>query len=229
MSSLRLYLIGYNSISLLGWTAVLALTLQHVFAGGADAALARARTLHASGVGAALYVVETASLLEVLHSALGWVRSPLAPTLLQVAARLIVLWGVTYQSAAARGCAGFALMTAAWASAELPRYGFYLAKLALPGGAPAWLTWLRYSLFLVLYPLGIAGEVLSLLAALPGARAGTVGLHLSLPNAHNVAFSYHVCLLVLLVLYIPGSPYMIGYMIKQRRRELAKGGEKKAE
>ncbi len=56
-------------------------------------------------------------------------------------------------------------------------------------------------------------------------------LSAELPNAHNVAFSYYYYLLVLLVLYVPGSPFMISHMWRQRRKELApkadkvKGGE----
>ena len=45
---------------------------------------------------------------------------------------------------------------------EVPRYAFYLNGLLGPGGQTGILFpifWLRYSLFAILYPTGISGEV----------------------------------------------------------------------
>ena len=217
MRPLTLYLVLYNALSLIGWTAVLSLTLAHVFLGDASGAFSRAASLHATGVGRLLYLVETASVLEIAHAALGWVRSPLATTSLQVCARLIVLWLVTARFPAAQADFGYALMAAAWASAELPRYAFYLAKLG-GGTPPRWLTLARYSCFIVLYPLGIAGEVREIWVSLPGA-----GEH-ALPGG----LSYFHFLVSLLVLYLPGSPIMISHMLAQRKKELAKMAEPKS-
>lgn len=49
----------------------------------------------------------------------------------------------------------------------LHRYPFYL----LGSNAPSFLVWLRYSAFLLLYPLGMASEVALLLHTLPEAKA----------------------------------------------------------
>ena len=48
-----------------------------------------------AAVGAQTALVQSAAALEVLHVLLGWVRSPLATTLMQVSSRLYLVWGVT--------------------------------------------------------------------------------------------------------------------------------------
>lgn len=66
-------------------------------------------------------------------------------------------------------------MAASWSAVEVPRYGFLLWKLLVDSDSkpkaagaakpeaeetnvPYFMLWLRYSLFMVLYPTGITGE-----------------------------------------------------------------------
>lgn len=73
------------------------------------------------------------------------------------------------------------------------RYPWYAASLA--GGAPGWLTWARYSAFLVLYPIGVVSEMWLLYRGLPAVRA--LRLHsMALPNWWNFAFDYSYFLVV---------------------------------
>lgn len=70
---------------------------------------------------------------------------------------------------------------------QVVRYPWYAVGLA--GGSPAWLTWARYSAFLILYPIGVVSEMWLLYAGLPAARERK--LHsFALPNAWNFAFDY---------------------------------------
>lgn len=41
--------------------------------------------------------IQTAAVLEILHSLLGWVRSPLTTTLMQVFSRVVLVWGIADQ------------------------------------------------------------------------------------------------------------------------------------
>ncbi len=54
-------------------------------------------------------------------------------------------------------------MLVAWAASEIVRYSYFVINLRRVGndrqGVYALLTWLRYNLFYVLYPLGIGSEV----------------------------------------------------------------------
>lgn len=55
-------------------------------------------------VGAQTAFVQTFALLEVVHSLLGWVRSPLHTTVMQVVSRLFLVWGVMEQFENVRSC-----------------------------------------------------------------------------------------------------------------------------
>ncbi|RYG55264.1 hypothetical protein EON66_05695 [archaeon] len=79
-----------------------------------------------------------------------------------VLSRLAVLWGIVHVAPPAQVHWAFALMAISWSLVEVPRYVFYLWKL-VSNSVPYWLLWVRYSLFIVLYPTGITGA--------PSARA----------------------------------------------------------
>lgn len=68
--------------------------------------LRRATTAYAA-VGPATAFVQTAAVLEVLHAWLGWVRSPVQTTLMQVSSRLFLVWGVTEQFEVVRSASLF--------------------------------------------------------------------------------------------------------------------------
>ena len=81
-----------------------------------------------------------------------------------------MLWLIVDLSPAAQASPALALCFCAWALVEPTRYSFYLVKLL--GLEPLYAhKWLRYSLFLVLYPAGILCEFGCLVYAFPGAAA----------------------------------------------------------
>lgn len=143
--------------------------------------------------------------------------SPLFPQF-PVLSRLAVLWFIMHVSTAAQASPALFLCTLSWSLVEVPRYSYYLYKLCDIEPFYAH-KWVRYSLFLVLYPTGIAGEIGNLLYALPGAAA--INVSPGPGNALNVAYNHQVFLAILLLLYIPGSPLMIGHMWKERCKQLA--------
>lgn len=110
---------------------------------------------------------------------------------------------------------GAGLMILSWSSVEVPRYAFYVAAL-LKGdatkGTPYPLFWLRYSLFAVLYPTGITGEVTVFLAA-----AGDDDF---VAMFGPVAVTFYA--MVLPVVYFFGSPFMIMNMAGNRKSAFKK-------
>lgn len=105
-----MYLVAYNLASLAGWAYVLYRLIDHlstmsssftwssIFPGHQQhrALLARASTSYAD-FGDVVRWVQTSALLEVVHVALGFVRSGLGTTASQVASRLILVWGILLQ------------------------------------------------------------------------------------------------------------------------------------
>jgi very-long-chain (3R)-3-hydroxyacyl-CoA dehydratase len=136
---------------------------------------------------------------------------------------MTVLWVFVHWSIAAQASPMMALCFAAWALVEPPRYLFYMVKQL--GYEPIYaLKWLRYSLFIPLYPLGIAGEVGCLVYAFPEASR----LDVDLPNQFNLVYSHAVMLGFLALLYLPGAPFMVLHMMKERRKQLGNLEKQKA-
>lgn len=107
-------------------------------------------------------------MLEVLHVALGLVRSGLGTTLAQVASRLVMVWGILLQFPQVQPSPIFSTMVLAWCIAEIVRYATY--ALALYDVKIYALEWLRYTLFYVLYPLGAGSEAYLIYSSIPWAK-----------------------------------------------------------
>jgi hypothetical protein len=96
----------------------------------------------------------------------GLVRSPVSTTALQVLSRIVLVWGVcdNFPSVPANSLF-YSSMLIAWSLTEVVRYGYFV--FALNGYIPGILTWLRYNLFFVLYPLGISSEMALVYKSIP--------------------------------------------------------------
>lgn len=77
---------------------------------------------------------------------------------MQIAGRSTVLWIVIENYASAASTPYYTFMVLAWSAADTIRYLYFATRL-VGGHQYRILSWLRYSAFYVLYPIGIAGEV----------------------------------------------------------------------
>ena len=215
------YLLAYNSISLFLWAIV---TLRTLF-------LIPTLVAHAKLFGllealqSLLAFTQTLALLEVVHSLVGLVRASPITTAMQVASRILLVWGIlarypqiiTKVNSWGRNEAGtptgqYALtgLLLAWGITECIRYGYFVYTLGL-GRVPSWLTWLRYNTFYVLYPLGISSECWL--------------IYLSLDPAAKKEPMYNMFLRVVLLIYVPGSYILYTHMMSQRKRVLKGKGK----
>lgn len=81
----------------------------------------------------------------------GLVRAPLFTTAMQVASRLLLVWGIGYAfPQTTRFSPAYSSMLLAWSVTEVIRYGYF--ALALSASVPRVWTWLRY-VSLSLFPL----------------------------------------------------------------------------
>ncbi|KAH8780258.1 tyrosine phosphatase-like protein [Diaporthe sp. PMI_573] len=197
------YLIGYNTISALLW----------IFVFGRTAALALSNGLSEvylyPSVRITVLLTQSLAALDVLHSIIGLVNAPVLTGFVQVAGRSTVLWLVieNYQSSAFSPFYG--LMVLAWSAADAIRYLYFATKL-IGGHQYSNLTWLRYSAFYILYPVGIASEV--------GVVYNTVSEAWKL-GYYSHAWAYIAAAL----LYIPAAPTLFNHMIRQRRKTFTAG------
>lgn len=172
-------------------------------------------------VGSKLKIVQTVALMEIVHATFGLVHSPVMTTTVQgasfpflfivVFSRVVLTWGYANACPDVQESLGVKLMVlrfkyeiqmmCSWSLVEVPRYLFYLVKLVnMP--MPKWLLFLRYNLFLVLYPTGITGEILTIYHSLPFIKQ-THLFSWELPNAWNFVFNFYQVSLFYLLLYIP--------------------------
>ncbi|XP_048561747.1 very-long-chain (3R)-3-hydroxyacyl-CoA dehydratase PASTICCINO 2A-like isoform X2 [Triticum urartu] len=188
----RLYLSAYNWVVFFGWAQVMCYAASALLESGHEAVYA--------AVERPLQFAQTAAFMEILHSILGFVRSPISTTLPQITGRLYITWGIL------------------WSFHEVIRYFFFGMKETF-GVAPYWLLWLRYSTFLVFYPTGIVSEVGLILVAMPFMK--TSRKYFMMPNKWNFSFNYHYELTLVTALIIPGFPYLFRYMVAKRKKVLS--------
>uniref|UniRef100_A0A061S9R7 Very-long-chain (3R)-3-hydroxyacyl-CoA dehydratase n=2 Tax=Tetraselmis sp. GSL018 TaxID=582737 RepID=A0A061S9R7_9CHLO len=82
----KAYLFSYNASLCCGWFYTLYVASKTYFSDGLSSVYPATEL--------PLKVVQTAALMEVLHSFFGLVRSPVFVTGMQVASRIWILWGV---------------------------------------------------------------------------------------------------------------------------------------
>ncbi|KIP05594.1 hypothetical protein PHLGIDRAFT_119693 [Phlebiopsis gigantea 11061_1 CR5-6] len=234
----KYYLVAFNTLSAIGWFFVLAGTVFHLVDGAAapgrfSATLAgvlglggaagfeqhvpaalvplvrRAATTYAA-VGRRTTLVQTLAVLEVVHSLLGWVRSPLATVSMQVASRLFVVWGINHFFPSTHVHPAYASMVLSWSLTEVIRYEFYACTLL--GAEPFPLLWLRYTTFYVLYPTGASSEAALIFSTLP-------------PFSDLAAWGLtDIARGALFCIWWPSLYVLYTHMMKQRRRVLGSAG-----
>ena len=93
-----LYLVAYNSACCVGWAVVWILTLASLYdsiVGQSIPPLQAAERVYAD-VALWLQISQTAALLEIVHAALGLVRSPVMVTAMQVMSRIVALVAIVF-------------------------------------------------------------------------------------------------------------------------------------
>ncbi|EUB60721.1 Very-long-chain (3R)-3-hydroxyacyl-CoA dehydratase hpo-8 [Echinococcus granulosus] len=205
-SSVSAYLAAYNFVQLLGWGFGLCL------------AVAPQNAAMKYSCEQVLQIFQTLAILEVFHACLRFVRSAPMTTAIQISSRLLILWGVLYMYPEVSVHVNFKkMMFVSWCLADFTRYLYYF--LSTFTAVPRLLTILRYSLFLVLYPTGITGEIALMWYSLSYA-APKPWINFPLPNILNFGFGTYELYLIFLLLYVPGSPVMYGHMLAQRKKIL---------
>lgn len=173
----NVYLIFYNLLQFFGWLAIL-------ITGRLDL----------------LMWFQTIQLLEVVHCMIGFVKSSAFQTFTQILSRIIIVWVALVPFPETRQTIGLGMILWAWPLAETTRYIYYalnLMKLNL-----YIVTWARYTFFIVLYPLGVSGELLILYKLMQLSK--TTGVYnFELPNQLNVSFYGDIAIIILILTYVP--------------------------
>lgn len=145
-------------------------------------------------------------------------------TFVQVFSRVFVTWAIVATFPESQICLGFPLLLLAWIITEIIRYAFY--ALNLIGIESSIIVWLRYTLFIVLYPMGVTGELWCTYTALT--RVGKERMFsIAMPNRMNFTFDFYVFLILLMLSYIPIFPQLYFHMFAQRKKIIGGANNKK--
>ncbi|GAA5829708.1 hypothetical protein JCM5353_005204 [Sporobolomyces roseus] len=212
------YLISYNLASALAWGYVLSLVIKHMSGedgytslkeatgvqGGVETLLKRASTAF-DHFGDKVQWVQTAAILEAVHSATRLVRSPLGTTVAQIASRLLIVWYVCVVYPTVPQTPFYVSMVTAWSFAEIIRYLHYATNL-MNVKVPI-LEWIRYTAFYILYPVGAGSEAALIYFSAAHARDkfGPLG---------------YFATIGLTMFWPPALAFMMSHMHVQRRKHL---------
>ncbi|KAF5290780.1 hypothetical protein FQA39_LY14623 [Lamprigera yunnana] len=204
------YLLAYNSLQTVGWTYLFFQFVQYYVSPKTSDSLY-------DTVKYTLLIFQNAAVLEIAHAYTKLVPSSPMITMQQIFSRVLVVCGVLTITDEAQQSHGLPLLLMAWSITEIIRYLYYVLNLL--SAVPHVLVWLRYTTFIVLYPVGVTGELLCIYSAQNELKR-TGMWTITLPNCLNFSFYYPYLLAAIMLLYIPLFPQMYLHMFVQRRKVL---------
>ncbi|CAG9804829.1 unnamed protein product [Chironomus riparius] len=211
----KVYLIFYNLFQFVGFTYVLTVMGIRYYRDGEES---MPGTYEA--VGNAFKFIQLLQYLEVMHPIFGYTKGGALMPFIQVTGRNFILFAMLeYEPRMLTKPVVFYLFIV-WASIEIVRYPYYLTQLfKFEIGI---LTWLRYSMWIPLYPLGVLCEGIIILRNIPYFEE-TKRLSIEMPNKLNWTFHMPTFLyLYLTFLILPGIIFIMSHMQKIRAKKLGR-------
>nr|AKM76683.1 protein-tyrosine phosphatase-like protein [Pelargonium dichondrifolium] len=211
----NLYLFLYNSLQFFGWALALFRVLSSFLL---------TKSIHGAyaSAGELICFLQTAAFLEVIHGAIGLVPSGALLPLMQWGGRTHFLLAIVRGITEVQELPSVFITFLAWSLSEIIRYPHY--ALSCLGHCPSWITYLRYTAFIVLFPIGVGpGEMWLMYQALPYIKAK----HLYGDSFLGLPISYYNFVQVVLLCYPFLWLKLYVHLFKQRKSKLSKRHEKK--
>ena len=211
--------LAYNVVQTAAWGYCAVLLDNGIRWGVFDAGVLASRTWPA--VGAAVVFAQSIALIEPVLCLAGVIKSNVFTVCMQLLVRNIVLLLAVNRHAELQEHVAVFLFAFAWILSEVIRFPWLTCKVL--GTPPPLLSLLRYSLPLVLYPLGGIGEAWTMWRARYAlnepdvlVRAGGIDVTLT----HVVHFLY-------MPAYLPGFAYLYFNAVKRFQKEFRNFYKKK--
>ncbi|KAL1361711.1 hypothetical protein AAHE18_03G024400 [Arachis hypogaea] len=211
----KLYLLSYNSLQAIGWAVSSFQILCNLLSTSSVAGAY-------SSAGKLISFLQCAAFLEVIHGAIGLVPSGALLPLMQWGGRTHFLLAIVSKLDEVQQLPSVFITFFAWSISEVIRYSHY--AFSCIGNCPYWITYLRYTAFIVLYPLGVGpGEIWIMYQALPIVKKK----NLYSETFSGLPFSYYDFLKVVLIIYPFLWLKLYLHLFRQRRSKLFKRQDKK--
>lgn len=176
-------------------------------------------------VGNAMKCFQLLQFLEVMHPLFGYTRNSMLVPFMQTTGRGFILFVMIEAEERMQTKPVVFYLFLVWSLIEIVRYPYYFLNLVLSERAKLafyfqWITWLRYTLWIPLYPLGVLCEGLVIIRNIVYFEE-THKFSVELPNAFNFTFDMVLFLkFYLLFLIIPGIFFVMKHMAKERAKRL---------
>lgn len=171
-----------------------------------------------SAVGNALKFLQLMQFLEVMHPLFGYTKGSVFAALLQTGGRAVILFCMIEAEPRMQEKPVVFILIFTWTLIELVRYPYYMTQIYEYN--IGFLTWLRYTIWIPLYPLGIICEGTIILRNIPYFEE-TERFTIPLPNKWNFAFHFPSIMRgYLLFFIIPVMYTLMSHMHKARIQKL---------
>lgn len=170
-------------------------------------------------VGPVMKCSQALQYLEFLHALVGYTKgSPLFP-FLQVTGRNFILFGIINAESRIHEMPVVFVLFMVWSLVEVIRYPYYL--LSVLKKEIRLLTWLRYSIWIILYPLGFLCEGTVLIRSISFFEE-TKRFTIEMPNTWNFTFDMVALMKIHMTLTLPiGLVTVLTHMRKLRAKKLS--------
>lgn len=204
------YLFMYNLVQFLGFSWIFVNMTVRLFILGQDSFY---DTFHT--IADVMYFCQMLAIIEVINPALGLVKSGVIPAFIQVMGRNVILFVIFGSLEEMQNKPVVFFVFYLWSAIEIFRYPFYM--LACIDTEWKVLTWLRYTIWMPLYPLGVLAEAVSVIQSIP-IFDETKFLSIPLPAALGSSISFSYILQFYLLIMFLGLFFNFRYLFKQRRK-----------
>lgn len=216
----KVYLTMYNFAMFIGYLYILLVMMVRYFRDGPHS---MPSTYEA--VGSAFRFIQLISWLEVMHPLFGYTKGGILTALLQVGGRTFLIFCMIEAEPRMQTKPVVFYLFLLYATIEIVRYPYYISQLFKKN--VGFLTWLRYTIWIPLYPLGFLCEGIIVLRNIPYFEE-TKQFTVSLPNAWNYSFHFPTFLrLLLLFLFLPSMYTLMSHMYRTRVKKLGPKSWKK--
>lgn len=216
----KVYLIIYNLYQFVGFLYVLVVMGVRYFRDGTDSM----KNTYVA-VGNPMKFIQLLQFLEVMHPIFGYTKGNVLMPFMQVGGRAFVLFCMIEGEPRMQTKPVVFYLFLVWSTVEVVRYLYYISQLL--NVEIYFLTWLRYTIWIPLYPLGIVCEGITILRNIPYFEE-TQRFTISLPNSLNFALHFPTFLRIyLLLLCMPGMYTLMSHMNNARTKKLGNSNIKR--
>ncbi|KAF5300127.1 hypothetical protein FQR65_LT09217 [Abscondita terminalis] len=177
----QVYLIIYNLLMFVGFMYVVSVLGVRFLRDGADFYPNAYEVL-----GSMIRYLHVLQFSEVIMLLIGWKPGAFLPSILQIGGRLMIIYLLIDPEPRLQVDANIFFLYFVWSAVEIIRYPYYVMQVCKIN--VSFLTWLRYTVWIFLYPLGLYFEGTLLYKSIPFLDE-TKRFSVSMPNTYNISFS----------------------------------------